>query len=1042
VNRGVHLIVVGRPKGRRSATARMYSVSKFDLRVIRAASLVILSSATTATMADAYIENGATVTVPTDQASPWNTAGILGVGRNSTSGTLIINNGGSVTSTSGNVGYTGQGTATVTGSGSIWANTSNFYVGNGANGTLNIEDGGQVTTLTSYIALGMSTTATISVTGAGSSWTTAGTLYMAASGNGTLNIENGGLVSNTNGIIANNATGVGIVNVRGTGSTWTNTGSLHAGMAGNGTVNVESGGSVTSTQGFIGNDAHSIGKVTVTGAGSQWTNLVELSVGLAGNGTLKIDNGGLVTNTEGSIGRAATGTGQVTVTGAGSRWTNSLALYVGNAGSGTLDIQNGGVVSNIFGVISYSSGSTGAVTVTGAGSRWANAGELYVGYQGNGTLTIEDGGEVTDATAYIGTISGSTSTAAVTGAGSRWSNAGALIVGNSGDGTLTIAGGGTVTSSSTTLAAHVSGRGVLNLNGASGSRGALVTGTLQAGAGTATFNWDGGTLRATGAEANFLRGFSAGAINLENDGGFFDTQGFNVGIATAGILSGTGSFTKLGSGTLSVAGANTYGGNTTISEGTLAFDTYNQGAGQTLTIGARGTGDFGKLNVTGTATFAAGTNVQFDVASASTLAIGNILNNVVTAGTLDASSLTTKDNSALFNFAATVAGNAIDFEIVKNSDVGIQNALRAQGYTQALDAGRVLDTQLGNGAGGDMGNVITALGQLPTESDVASAVLQTLPVHSGLQLADVALAPFQNLVGNQNSTSRSLPAGNALPDHQVWAKTFGTGAWQNDQGGTAGFNGASWGVAFGADQNLSADTRLGLAYGYARTGMDGHAGLSGTAQRVDLDTHVVSAYGSHEISDQLQLLYQADLSAHNNQTVRKLQFGGLDRSARANYLTFASHIGTALAYTLPLSDKTTLTTALRADYTWMNASHYQETGADALNLAVGSQRSDALKIGADAHLLYRLTDDSQVEVNVGVGYKAIHDSRDIVAAYDGAPGDAFTMGAGKPSPWSLKAGLAYSQTTDSGLTLSMQYQAQGRPEFLNHTASVKASQAF
>lgn len=108
-----------------------------------------------------------------------------------------------------------------------------------------------------------------------------------------------------------------------------------------------------------------------------------------------------------------------------------------------------------------------------------------------------------------------------------------------------------------------------------------------------------------------------------------DTAGQNVSFAT-GLTSSGGTMTKLGSGTLTLSGANTYSGLTTVSVGTLVFQGAKTGAGNitvadsaalgvtatgsqvtptTLTVGTSASAalEFNSVNSTSTALIAAGT---------------------------------------------------------------------------------------------------------------------------------------------------------------------------------------------------------------------------------------------------------------------------------------------------------------------------------------------------------------------------------------------------------------------------------------------------
>ena len=262
---------------------------------------------------------------------------------------------------------------------------------------------------------------------------------------------------------------------------------------------------------------------------SNWTMGIPTSshqVRVSNNRTADISGANAVSGTA-LIGYTAGQTGTVNVLGV-KTWTINGSLGVGEFGAGILNISGGGnVITNDVGVIGYDTGSTGQATVTGANSLWQNS-SLYVGYQGSGTLTVEAGGTVRNINTHL----------AYSGPNSQ---------------------------------------GTLYLNGTSGSRAVLETGYLIEGSGTlgGTINFNGGILRATGNQPNFIRDFEAetGDVEILSGGAFIDTEhnavGYNVGIST--VLQGEGGLTKQGSGTLTLSGASTYEGSTTVEKGTLAL---------------------------------------------------------------------------------------------------------------------------------------------------------------------------------------------------------------------------------------------------------------------------------------------------------------------------------------------------------------------------------------------------------------------------------------------------------------------------------------
>ena len=244
------------------------------------------------------------------------------------------------------------------------------------------------------------------------------------------------------------------------------------------------------------------------------------------------------------------GRGSLTVSGGGYA-TAAVNTYVsksGPDGAGTLNVLSGGTLSDVEGYVggyvsNYYSTITAAATVDGAGSKWINSGSFYVGYNCTGTLDVTGGGAVTAGSAtYIGYDSSGTGTLTV-GSGSTWTNTNGLYVGYNGSGTLNLSGG------------------------------TVVSSTIAGYAGTTTVNFQGGTLKANAANANWINGGSGtGNVYVRAGGGTFDTQTYNMGIACpccTAAASPTAASTKVGAGTLTLSGANTYTGATTVGAGVL-----------------------------------------------------------------------------------------------------------------------------------------------------------------------------------------------------------------------------------------------------------------------------------------------------------------------------------------------------------------------------------------------------------------------------------------------------------------------------------------
>ena len=429
---------------------------------------------------------------------------------------------------------------------------------------------------------------------------------------GTLNIKNGGQVSSGYVYIGDQPGSTGTVTVD-SQSTLSVRHELYIGYNGDGTLHIQNGSQVSSGYGLIGMGDNTTGTVLVDGAGTTWT-MGDMMLGDAGNGTLSITGGARVISTNNSankVGALANGSGTVLVDGVGSRWElASGTLVLGDKGTGALTISNGGLVS-VGGQASFGqvAGSHSTVVVDGAGSKFETKAGLSMA--GTSSLTVSDGGDVSASGDLIMNVA----TGALT-----ISNGGSVDIGGrlfvNGNGAVNIGGvAGEEDAGAGTLNVgklyFQSGNGQLNFNTTDGTTfGANIigsdprVGTINQYAGTTVLTGDnsgfagqmnllGGTLSvgadknlgATSGDLNFNGGIlqvtgndfhsTSRTITWGDNGGGFDIVDANNNFSVAQALSGNGSLAKLGAGTLTLLGNNSYTGGTTISGGTLQLGNGN-----------------------------------------------------------------------------------------------------------------------------------------------------------------------------------------------------------------------------------------------------------------------------------------------------------------------------------------------------------------------------------------------------------------------------------------------------------------------------------
>ncbi len=679
----------------------------------------------------------------------------------------------------------------------------------------------------------------------------------------------------------------------------------------------------------------------------------------------------------------------------------------------------------------------------GAGQQLDVNGILLVGFTGSGQLAVSSGGEVFNSDAYLGSLDGSKGDVTLSGANATWMNSGYLTIGMEGEGVVIVdEGASVIVLDGTDLAVVTNSDGQLSLLGAAGARGVFSTPYIQMGFGDGYLQWDGGVLQARSNMSEFFKNFAHGDIAIGNGGAFFDTNGFNVATNISGIMIGSGGFTKLGAGTLDLAGVNSWNGDTAVLAGTLILDSYSQTGSQSLTIGVAGSTNYGKLSVGGAANFANG-NLIVDVIGSPVLANNATLAGVVTAGALTASGFTVADNSALFDFTASIVGNSVDLNVITTSaGTTVYSSVLNNQFYPALGAAGVLDTQIQGTPTGDMANVVTAFGILPDERSVARAAAQTLPLNSGAHATLGVLDTFNAIfAGRIGANDQAAPADGVVANRNVWITPLGSRSVQNDTAGNAaGYSAGTVGLAAGIDGNIG-DTQIGFAYGLANTRVDGNSALSGAGTSAAITSNVIALYGSHAFDD-LVLGFQVDAGWNGTDSERSVNFGGLNRTASGSFDSFSLHAGGSLSQALNLGETTTFIPMLRADYTRLASQGYSESGAGALNLDVDADTLEALLLGVEGRIVHALSPQLKLDGSVGVSYDAINDSGALTASYAGAPGQNFVAGGIDRSPWTAKAGLGLTYNLNGGADLSVRYDARGWNDTMSHSVAFKAVGRF
>ena len=315
-----------------------------------------------------------------------------------------------------------------------------FYVGNGAGavGVTNISNG--VLEVSGWSEVGRNGgTGTLSIDGPGAGFIVSATevnrdmiVGYNSGANGTLNILNGGQFTAKWWLnIGRGAGSVGTVVVDGPGSTLTNTsGQINVGEDGIGSLTISNGGVVNMVPGgesrdfIVGRNPGSQGALNINGGTLITQGWAYIGLTNTSSGTVTMDDGRFTTADWLVVGND--GGSQGTFNLLGGEVTSTGAFFAGRFGNGTFNQTGGKLTTNGWSLVGSDAGSRGVFNLDGG--EWVqNSDNLIIGRQSKANDVNAPGSEVN-----------------ISGTGVYRHLAGSIYVGNEqhGHGTLAVSGNG------------------------------------------------------------------------------------------------------------------------------------------------------------------------------------------------------------------------------------------------------------------------------------------------------------------------------------------------------------------------------------------------------------------------------------------------------------------------------------------------------------------------------------------------------------------------------------------------------------------------
>ncbi len=984
-------------------------------------------------------------------------------------------------------GIYGGSNGSVTNSGTITANTtsssndySSAYGIFAFTGTITNESGGDISASGNYWADGILISNGIVLN--------SGSITANATGSGStaygINISGGGTITNKSG---------GTILAASAGSAY--------GVGGTGEVINEAGATITSSGTGVWMDSGSTitnyGAITGTGGTA-----IEL---LGDNNTVKIYEGSTLTGEltasglnnslefigTGTYDSDITGTWVLTKSGDGivalsgsnsytGGTTVSSGILQGNTSSLQGDILNNSQVTFDQGSAGTYAGvmsGVGSLVKEGADKLTLTGANLYTGgttvsggiLQGNTTSLqgdILNNSQVTFDQGSAGTYAG------------VMSGVGSLV--KEGADKLTLTGANLYTGGTTVSAGILQGNtsslqgDILNNSqvifdqGAAGTYAGIMSGVgslVKEGADKLTLTganlYTGGTTVSTGilqGNTSSLQGDILNNSQVTFDQGSAGTY--------AGIMSGTGSLLKEGSGTLNLTGGNTYSGGTSINAGALAV---NGGITGTVTIGSAGAlsgagsvgsvinsgniapgNSIGTLTINGDVTFAgnsvyeveanaAGQSDRLDVTGAATLNGGTVAV-LAESGTyaqstnytiLSAESVTgafTDVTSNLVFLTPTLDYDSsnIYLRLTRNTTDFADVAITANQISLASGLDRISQTTTG-----DMEAVITSLLSLSDQGARIAFDQAGGLTHMALaEASSFAFDRYVNVLSDRIRDTITSSVTDTATDRGFWIKGYGSTGDRKDDDISTNFDYTIGGLALGCDQKVGNNGLLGASAGFT----DAKADMDGLDDTAEVSIYQAALYGAYQSS---QWYFNGIIAyGHNSyESSRNIAFDSINRTAKADYTGHELSGYAEAGYNVKI-DTFSITPLASLQASHLNRNGFTEKGAGSLNLSVKKENTQSFT----SALGVRVKKDYHTSLGIitpDIRLRWLHEFQDVEyqidAAFDGYSSSAFIAQTDKTARDSAAFDLGIAWRIKDNLDLVMAYNATISSDRTQHT---------
>lgn len=363
--------------------------------------------------------------------------------------------------------------------------------------------------------------------------------------------------------------------------------------------------------------------------------------------------------------------------------------------------------------------------------------------------------------------------------------------------------------------------------------------------------------------------------------------------------------------------------------------------------------------------------------------------------------------------------------------------------TTGLDAtGRTaLDTAI---LGGNESARVAAVQLTPDVNTMGNSLVAADAGRANFSNISVRLATLRSGRSFINSgyDRTGLASGNGHFDDNFWVRGFAQMAEQDDRGGISGYEADTYGATIGYDTATGPDSRLGLAFGYAVTDVDGK---SLAANATQINSYQLTLYGDYTPGNFYFEGY-AGYALNDVEIQSSLTFGGLNREYRGDYISNQYSAGFEMGYDVPFSSSTRIVPYAGFQYYLVTGDtiELRNSGGFDQNVELDNVSVGMGSLGLRLETEFGMGGGAVLEPSIHGAYlyDFFGDEVEASSTYTNG-GAAYSVEGAEVEQSAFNVGGAMTFRTASGLMeWSVSYDAEFKDDYASHTGVVNATFKF